>query len=165
MFIFFTSCLCYKLFITCFLRGPLIAFQSKLKKRIDILFLAGRVQTYQKDYCCLSVHAAMFASHQVCCVIFRNKSASFNSQFEQQHLVQHASSTQEYCRSQQLLLFAPSTSTRVQKLIEMFFPEHPFFVGPGTRLPLELWTVLSHNLISYAWIDYLFTKKMYKLIA
>ena len=150
MFVFFTSCLCYKLFIICFLRGPLIAFQSKLKKRIDIFFLAGRVQTYQKDYCCLSVHAAMFASHQVC-VIFRNKSASFNSQFEQQHLVQHASSTQEYCRSQQLLLFVPSTSTRVQKLIEMFFfLSTPFLwaQGPAYLLSCEPFyhTIFYHML-------------------
>ena len=74
------------------------------------------------------------------CVIFRNKSASFNSQFEQQHLVQHASSTREYCRSQRLLFFAPNPSTRVQKLMEIrfFSRSTPFFVGWGTRLPLKL---------------------------
>ena len=46
-----------------------------------------------------------------------------------------------------LLLFTPSPSTRLQKLMIWYFPEHPFFVGPRTRLPLKLLTLTSKILL------------------
>ena len=56
-----------------------LLFESKIKKRKKNIFLAGRAQTHPMPVFCL------LPGHQQSCQglgIFRNKSASFNSQFE-----------------------------------------------------------------------------------
>ena len=79
----FASCLCCKLFIMCFLRSALIAFQ---RKKFEKYFFDWALRRPAKKYLLFVSLRGHFAVCEAC-VLFGNKSASFNSQFEQQHLV------------------------------------------------------------------------------
>ena len=131
IFVVFASCLCCKLFITCFLRGALIVFQLKLNKKY---FLCWPRADPPKNNCCLSLYAAIFASAKPVLLLGKSQSAStvtFNSSTQ---LLQRAITAILQFSTATIFCSKPEHACSKIDGDMIFFPEHPFFCGPGDPL-------------------------------